>query len=67
MPSERRERKAKITSGKDKRKLVEFVCAPCDRRWEALSIDTDGIRLTDSEMRLCSKCGQHGNLTGLVF
>lgn len=43
---------------------IEMACAGCNRSWRIMSIDAEGMRAADAEMRDCPGCGARGYQTG---
>jgi len=50
-----------------KRVWIELKCPKCEKKWEIMSADAEGLRAIDTEQRECSNCRLRGDRTGAII
>lgn len=50
-----------------KRAWIELRCPRCEKRWEIMAIDAEGLRAVDTEQRACRDCKTNGVRTGAII
>jgi endogenous inhibitor of DNA gyrase (YacG/DUF329 family) len=50
-----------------KRVWIELKCPKCDKKWEIMSADAEGLRAIDTEQRECPTCRIRGDRTGAII
>lgn len=51
----------------EKRAWIELKCPRCEKQWEIMAADSQGLSAVDAEQRECADCRIKGVRTGAVI